>query len=207
MTGGELLIIFLGLVAVAIVGFVVGRATGSGSGQSHKLEEQLEETRAEHEAYKQEVTNHFEKTAELFKDMTGAYRSLYNHMAESSGKLGVGPSGPLLEADPARQGEEALDYGTADAETDETAAGTEESTPPPKQPSDYPQARQTPASKTAAPKASGPSESGKKQAEEHSGKTEKKQTEERPANTEKKQTEASPAKSQEKQGEKRQGKA
>ncbi|WP_421621597.1 YhcB family protein [Alkalilimnicola ehrlichii] len=195
MTGGELLIVFLGLVAVAIVGFVVGRATSSGAGESHKLKEKLEEARAEHEAYKQEVTHHFEKTAELFKDMTGAYRSLYNHMAESSSKLGVGPSGPLLEADPARQGEEALDYGTADAETDETAAGTDESTPAPEQPVDYPQARQMSASKTTAPKASGPSKSGRKQAEKH------------PANTEKKQAEESPAKSQQKQGEKRQGKA
>ncbi len=130
MTGGELLIVFLGLVAVAIVGFVVGRATSSGSGQSHKLEQELKEAKEAHDSYKQEVNTHFEKTAELFKDMTGAYRSLYNHMAESSGKLGVGPSDPLLEADPARQEQTRLDYGTADAETDETA-------PAPERPADY----------------------------------------------------------------------
>lgn len=150
MTGGELLIVFLGLVAVAIVGFVVGRATASGSGQSQRLEEELEAAHKEHEAYKQEVNNHFERTAELFKDMTGAYRSLYNHMAESSGKLGVGPSDPLLEADPSRQSKAGLDYGTADGETDETTPAdgeTGDSAPTPEQPTDYAQTGQTDASK------------------------------------------------------------
>ncbi|MGH8583267.1 MAG: YhcB family protein [Gammaproteobacteria bacterium] len=47
----------------------------------------LEETRQEALAYRQQVTEHFSKAADLFNSLTVNYRAVYEHLAKSSYQL------------------------------------------------------------------------------------------------------------------------
>ena len=47
-----------------------------------KLREELAQTKAEHEAYRSEVHEHFGKTSVLFQQMTNSYRAVYEHLAD-----------------------------------------------------------------------------------------------------------------------------
>lgn len=78
-----------------IIGLVIGLALGAilmrfGSSKlrdQHAVQYELEKTRAELQDHKQEVSNHFAKSAELLNEMTNSYRELYQHMAQSSQHL------------------------------------------------------------------------------------------------------------------------
>lgn len=52
-----------------------------------ELEQQLQETQAELDGYRGKVNQHFQKTAELFEDMTDRYRAVYQHMASGAQAL------------------------------------------------------------------------------------------------------------------------
>lgn len=52
-----------------------------------ELEQQLQDTRKELESYRGKINQHFQKTAELFEDMTDRYRAVYQHMASSAQAL------------------------------------------------------------------------------------------------------------------------
>lgn len=55
--------------------------------RTRELEERLQATQAELDAYRAKVNQHFQKTAELFEDMTDRYRAVYQHMASSAQAL------------------------------------------------------------------------------------------------------------------------
>lgn len=55
--------------------------------RARELEQQLQDTRKELEDYRGKVNQHFQKTAELFEDMTDRYRAVYQHMASSAQAL------------------------------------------------------------------------------------------------------------------------
>jgi uncharacterized protein len=71
--------------------------------------------------YKEDVSSHFEKTATLFNEVTGSYRNLYEHLADGSQRLGLGPDAHLLQTSPERR---RLDGGSGKEESVATAAGT-----------------------------------------------------------------------------------
>ena len=72
-----------------IIGFLIGMGAGaalfkqfkSDAARVRQLEEKLNESRREHEDYRQQVHEHFSSTAELFHRLTGSYRDMYNHLA------------------------------------------------------------------------------------------------------------------------------
>ncbi len=95
-------------VALAVVAFLVGRATGAGAKRRRALEEQLatahdeisrqaaevedlrEQLRAAteaHEAYRLSVVDHFSGTSDLLRDLTVQYRSVYEHLTKGASVL------------------------------------------------------------------------------------------------------------------------
>lgn len=52
-----------------------------------ELEQQLENSQQELDSYRGKVNQHFQKTAELFEDMTDRYRAVYQHMASGAQTL------------------------------------------------------------------------------------------------------------------------
>ncbi|WP_312926319.1 ZapG family protein, partial [Pseudescherichia sp.] len=51
------------------------------------LQYELEKNKAELEEYREELTGHFARSAELLDNMAHDYRQLYQHMAKSSSQL------------------------------------------------------------------------------------------------------------------------
>ena len=87
----------IGVVALAIgglIGFLLGRS-GSDAGERQTLQRQLDETRDELGSYKQEVSEHFEKTAELVNQMTQSYREVHRHLAQGAQTLAASENARL----------------------------------------------------------------------------------------------------------------
>ncbi|MBT00293.1 MAG: DUF1043 domain-containing protein [Oceanospirillaceae bacterium] len=80
-------VIMLSLVGVA-VGLVIGYLLGrGGEGKKQQLTEELDNARAELARYKDEVTEHFETTAELVNGLTDQYRRVHQHLATGAQSL------------------------------------------------------------------------------------------------------------------------
>lgn len=77
----------IGLVVGLVMGAVAMRFGSSKLRDQHAVQYELEKTRAELQDNKQELSNHFAKSAELLDEMTNSYRELYQHMAQSSQNL------------------------------------------------------------------------------------------------------------------------
>jgi len=83
----EVFSVLLGIIVAAAAGFYFGRRSSSDSQEKTKLETELKQKNAELEAFQNKVSNHFEKTANLFNQVSDSYQSLYEHMAHSSSQL------------------------------------------------------------------------------------------------------------------------
>ncbi|UVK77381.1 MAG: hypothetical protein CMIDDMOC_00906 [Sodalis sp. Fle] len=78
-----------------LIGFVLGIVIGAIAMRfgNHKLRQQknlqyeLEKSKAELDAYREELTGHFARSAELLDNMANDYRQLYQHIAKSSNSL------------------------------------------------------------------------------------------------------------------------
>ncbi|GGO82906.1 hypothetical protein GCM10011348_25350 [Marinobacterium nitratireducens] len=91
----------IGVVALAIgglIGYLLGRS-GSDAGERASLNRQLDEAREELGSYKQEVAEHFEKTADLVNQLTCAYRDVHQHLAQGAQSLGASESAALALED------------------------------------------------------------------------------------------------------------
>ncbi len=89
------------VVLICLAGGIwLGRYTAPGVEKTRSLEQERDEAHAELQRYREDVRTHFEKTAHLFNQVTGSYRSLYEHLAEGSERLGTGPSAGMLESKP-----------------------------------------------------------------------------------------------------------
>lgn len=111
----------IGIVALAIgglIGFLLGRS-GSDASERQALNRQLDEARADLGNYKQEVTEHFEKTAELVNQLTTAYRDVHQHLAQGAQTLGASESATLALKDDMKPRLEATDSKAAEPETAE----------------------------------------------------------------------------------------
>jgi len=79
----------IGLVALAVggvIGYLLGRS-GSDAGQRQALSSQLDAAKEELNSYKQDVTEHFEKTAELVNQLTHTYKDVHQHLASGAQSL------------------------------------------------------------------------------------------------------------------------
>ena len=80
----------IGVIAFAFglgVGFLLAYLLLPRNGRIQALEEELRTAQSDHAAYRGKVDQHFRKTAELFEDMTGRYRAVYQHMASGAQML------------------------------------------------------------------------------------------------------------------------
>ncbi len=94
--------------ALAVATFYIGRATGAGAHRRRELEsqlanaheelsrlaadlealaEKLRAARAEHDAYRLNVVDHFSGTSDLLRDLTVQYRSVYEHLTKGASIL------------------------------------------------------------------------------------------------------------------------
>ena len=113
----------IGLVVGIIIGAVAMRFGNRKLRQQQTLQHDLEKSKAELEEYRQELTSHFARSAELLDNMADDYRQLYQHMAKSSDHLLPNQPG---ENNPFR-------YRLTEAEADN------DQIPPGMQPRDYPE--------------------------------------------------------------------
>lgn len=88
----ESVFVVLGIIIAAVAGFYFGRNFSSNEKEKSRLEAELKEKHEELEAFRGKVNRHFEKTADLFNQVSDSYQSLYDHMANSSSQLCATPT-------------------------------------------------------------------------------------------------------------------
>lgn len=94
-------IVWIIVVLICLAGGIwLGRYTAPGVEKARTLEQERDEAQAELQRYREDVRNHFEKTAHLFNQVTTGYRQLYEHLAEGSERLGTGENARMLENRP-----------------------------------------------------------------------------------------------------------
>ena len=74
------------LVIGVLLGFLFGRSGSNGS-REVQLANELEKAQLELAKYRDEVNEHFSKTAELVNGLTTQYQKVHHHLAESAGQL------------------------------------------------------------------------------------------------------------------------
>ncbi len=92
------------LIGALLVHLLHRRSSGVNRDRAEQLALEVEETRVELEANRDDVSRHFEQTSELFRDLTQQYSRLYSHLAEGArefsnggiSELGEGFQNPLL---------------------------------------------------------------------------------------------------------------
>ncbi len=77
----------LGFAAGIAVGALIYHFTRSDGGMSGHVAEELEQLRAENEAYQSNVARHFQRTAELVNNLTESYRDVHEHLAQGAQSL------------------------------------------------------------------------------------------------------------------------
>ena len=83
------IILVIAMVVAGLIGFALGRRqTSSGVQQVKEMEQQLSQKELELDAYQQKVHEHYNKTANLFKDMAGSYKELFDHLSVGYEQLG-----------------------------------------------------------------------------------------------------------------------
>ncbi|MDX9699687.1 MAG: DUF1043 family protein, partial [Rhodocyclaceae bacterium] len=85
------------VVVAAVIGFFIGRVTAGGRERIEALEKELAGNKAQIEAYRKEVEAHFDRTASLFVDMAGSYKSLFEHLSSGYEKLSTGSARGLFK--------------------------------------------------------------------------------------------------------------
>lgn len=123
-TPAWLLLVVTGIV----VGFLIGRSMRGSSAVIQELERERDAAREALRAHREEVDEHFARTAQLFDQVTSDYRSLYEHLALGARRLsalhGEAAPAPLEQPEqrqlaPAAEESEAAEAGEA-APRDET---------------------------------------------------------------------------------------
>ncbi|AIJ08716.1 Z-ring associated protein ZapG [Edwardsiella anguillarum] len=77
----------IGLVVGLIIGALAMRFGNRKLRQQKTLQDELEKSKTDLDQYRQELVNHFARSAELLDNMAKDYRQLYQHMATSSNNL------------------------------------------------------------------------------------------------------------------------
>lgn len=80
------IITLIALVIGAMIGYMLGFSKGS-SKQKIETADEIKQTKTELHRYKQEVTSHFETTAELVNNLTEQYRKVHEHLASGAQTL------------------------------------------------------------------------------------------------------------------------
>lgn len=84
-TVGWLLVVAVGIA----LGYSVGRLWPGSAARITALQRERDAAREDLRTYREEVSRHFQRTAELFDKVTADYRGLYEHLATSARQLGA----------------------------------------------------------------------------------------------------------------------
>lgn len=84
-TVGWLLVVAVGIA----LGYSVGRLWPGSAARITALQRERDAAREDLRIYREEVSRHFHRTAELFDKVTADYRGLYEHLATSARQLGA----------------------------------------------------------------------------------------------------------------------
>ncbi len=77
----------VGLVVGLIVGVIATRMTAPQYSKQKDLQKALDTSKYELEQQKQDLTDHFARSAELLEEMGKNYSTLYQHMAKASSEM------------------------------------------------------------------------------------------------------------------------
>lgn len=77
----------IGLVVGIVIGAIAMRFGNRKLRDQQTMQYELEKNKAELDEYREELVNHFARSAELLDNMAHDYRQLYQHMAKSSSSL------------------------------------------------------------------------------------------------------------------------
>ena len=75
------------LAAGVAIGFVLAGRVNTNPVKVAELEKSLQDLQRSHARYKEEVSDHFNVTAELVQQMTDSYRDVYQHLASGAQDL------------------------------------------------------------------------------------------------------------------------
>jgi hypothetical protein len=104
-----LLLSALSLVVGIIIGIVGARLLSANGKKTAKMEKHLTDTENKMNAYKQEVSQHFEKTAMLIDELSESYRNVHNHLADAAHSLSDAPyTSTSIKTIPGREHIEAI---------------------------------------------------------------------------------------------------
>lgn len=97
-------ILWLCLVAAGIaIGVAIGRFWPLDALRTKTLEAERDAARQDLVGYREQVSDHFKRTGELFDRITADYRSLYEHLASGASELCDAPPRDVLQAEPERR--------------------------------------------------------------------------------------------------------
>lgn len=94
MSTGEIWgLLILAIIFAGIIGFVIGRRKAPGGQHEintlmQEYEQQLGQKQQEIDAYHQLVHEHYDTTADLFKNMAGSYKEMFDHLSTGYEQLG-----------------------------------------------------------------------------------------------------------------------
>ncbi|MXP67807.1 Z-ring associated protein ZapG [Pantoea sp. Aalb] len=77
----------MGLITGIIIGAVTMRFGNKKLREQNNIQYKLQQSKIELANYREEISNHFERSAELLDNMAHDYRKFYNHIAKNSNKL------------------------------------------------------------------------------------------------------------------------
>ncbi|MFQ3322738.1 MAG: uncharacterized membrane-anchored protein YhcB (DUF1043 family) [Pseudomonadales bacterium] len=81
----------LSLAVGIVIGIIGTRLLSANGKKTAKMEKHLTDTENKMNAYKQEVSQHFEKTAKLIDELNESYRNVHNHLADAAHSLSDAP--------------------------------------------------------------------------------------------------------------------
>ena len=91
-----IVLVVLGVVCGAGIGFFVGGRSPSKRAQLDQLAAELDDERKKAAAAQSAVSEHFERSAHLFGRLAGDYQAFFEHFVESADRLGL-PAGQVAD--------------------------------------------------------------------------------------------------------------
>jgi len=93
-----MLFVIVAAIVAAALGFWAGRRTGGAGRRIADLEQEVAEKEESLNHYKQDVREHFDRTAALFATMAGSYKDLFEHLSHGYENLTGGSARELMRA-------------------------------------------------------------------------------------------------------------
>jgi uncharacterized protein len=83
-------------LAGALIGYAAALIMNPGTSKSRELESRLQEAQDRLKDYRLEVHGHFQRSADLLRQLTETYREVHNHLAQGAESLCEHPGQPPL---------------------------------------------------------------------------------------------------------------